>query len=87
MVAGETGKIGIIKRAWEAKAATVVRYAKVREDIQSYLCDLKRSKASLAALWNKYQAMADDPTLGNWAREDARLSVDVLHALARMENK
>lgn len=87
MVAGETGKIGIIKRAREAKAATVVRYAKVREDIQAYLCDLKRSKASLAALRNKYQEMADDPSLGNWAREDARLSVDVLRALARMENK
>jgi hypothetical protein len=87
MVAGETGKLGIIKRAKEAKAATTVRYAKVRDDIAAYLCDAARTRNTLAALQNKYLEMADDPALGNWAREDARLSVDVLASLARMENQ
>jgi len=87
MVAGETGKVGIIRRSREAKAATTTRYSKVREDIIAYLCDLSRTSRTLAALQNKYAAMADDPSLSNWAREDARLSVDVLASLARMENK
>lgn len=87
MVAGETGKLGIIRRSREAKAAATTRYGKVREDIIAYLCDAGRSARTLAALRNKYAAMADDPTLSNWAREDARLSVDVLASLARMENK
>lgn len=87
MVAGETGKIGIIKRSREAKTPTTTRYTKVREDIRDYLCDLGRTRNTMNALRNKYEAMADDPSLGNWAREDARLSVDVLASLARMENK
>lgn len=87
MVAGETGKIGIIRRARDAKAAATTRYDKVREDIRTYLCDQGRTRRTLAALQNKYAAMADDPTLSTWAREDARLSVDVLASLARMENR
>ena len=87
MVAGETGKIGIIKRSRDSSAATVVRYAKVREDIRGYLCDLGRTRATLDALRNKYLAIAESPSLGNWEREDARLSVDVLNSLARMENQ
>ena len=87
MVAGETGKLGIIKRAREAKTAATARYDKVREDIRTYLCDLGRTSRTLAVLQNKYAAMADDPSLTTWAREDARLSVDVLASLARMENQ
>lgn len=87
MVAGETGKLGIIRRARDAKTAVTARYDKVREDIRAYLCDHGRTRRTLATLQNKYQAMADDPSLTAWTREDARLSVDVLASLARMENK
>jgi len=87
MVAGMTGRIGIIRRARDAEPATTTRYAKVREDIRNYLCDRGRTQRHLAALHNKYAARADDAALSNWAREDARLSVDVLASLARMENQ
>jgi len=87
MVAGETGKIGIIRRSRDARTAATARYEKVRDDIRTYLCDHSRTGRSLAALQNKYAAMADDLTLSAWTREDARLSVDVLASLARMENK
>ncbi len=87
MVAGMTGRIGIIRRARDAEPATTTRYAKVREDIRDYLCDRGRTQRHLAALHNKYTAMADDLALTGWAREDARLSVDVLASLARMENQ
>ena len=87
MVAGETGRIGIIRRSREAEPAVTVRYAKVREDIRDYLCDSGRTSRHLAALHNKYVAMADDANLTSWAREDARMSVDVLASLGRMENQ
>ena len=87
MVAGETGKLGIIRRARDSKTAVSARYEKVRDDIRSYLCDHGRTRRTLDALRNKYQTMADDPALSAWAREDARLSADVLTSLARMENQ
>ena len=87
MVAGDTGRIGIIRRARDAKAAVTTRYAKVRQDIRDHLCDLGRSRRGIDALHNKYADMADDPALSNWSREDARLSMDVLASLGRMENK
>ena len=87
MVAGDTGRIGIIRRARDAKVATVTRYDRVRGDIRAYLCDLGRTGRTLAALQNKYEALADDQNASVWLREDARLSMDVLASLARMENK
>jgi len=87
MVAGDTGRIGIIQRARDAEPVVTTRYAKVRRDIREYLCDRGRTQRHLAALHNKYAAMADDAALPSRAREDARLSVDVLASLARMENQ
>lgn len=87
MVAGDTGRIGIIRRAREAKTSATARYDKVREDIRAYFCDMGRTSRTLATLQNKYAAMANDPSLASWAREDARLSVDVLASLGRMENQ
>lgn len=87
MVAGETGKIGIIRQSRDAETATVVRYSGVREAIKEYLCDPARTPRTLAAARVAFEQKAADTALGNWAREDARLSVDVLDALARMENQ
>lgn len=87
MLAGETGRIGIIQQAREAKTAITSRYKSVRDDIAAYLCDAARTPSTLAKLQNKYAALADDLTLTSWRREDARLSVDVLASLRRMENQ
>ena len=87
MVAGETGRIGIIRRSRDPEPVVTVRYAKVREDIRDYLCDRGRTSRHLATLQNKYAAMADDASLTSWVREDARLSVDVLASLGGMENQ
>lgn len=86
MVAGHTGKIGIIKNARDAPTAVVTRYAKIRDDIRTYLCSPGRSRSDLDGLRNKYAEMADNPGLTEWSRQDARLSVDVLNSLARMGN-
>jgi hypothetical protein len=87
MVAGATGKIGIIRQSRDAKTVTTTRYSKVRDDIKGYLCNAARTPRLLDALRNKYASMANDTALGSWAREDARLSLDVLASLARMENR
>ena len=85
MVAGETGKIGIIKRSRDAKTATAVRYSEVRDAIQTHLCNPARTSRTLAATRGYFEQKAADPALSTWSREDARLSIDVIDALARME--
>lgn len=87
MVAGETGKLGIIQRSRDAKSAATARYSEVRDAIKGYLCDLGRTDRTLAIMQNSFAQKASDTSLSNWSREDARLSVDVLSAFAGMENK
>jgi len=87
MVAGETGKLGIIRRARDAGTAGIARYSDVRDDIRGYLCDAARTRRTLDAVRVRFKARSEDPALGNWARENARLSMDVLDSLVRMENQ
>ena len=87
MVAGETGKLGIIRRARDSEAAVRARYSDVRDEIRAYLCNPARTRRTLDDIRVRFEARAEDPALGNWARENARLSMDVLNSLARMENK
>ena len=87
MVAGDTGRIGIIRNARDYTTPSRIRYSGVRQEIKDYLCDMGRSDRSLNAMRLRFEQKAADPALGTWDREDARLSVDVLKALARMNNQ
>jgi len=87
MVAGQTGQIGIIRRARESNTAQRIRYSEVRQELRAHLCDLGRSGRGLAAIRSRFEQMADDASLDNWTREDARLSVDVIDGFAGMANK
>lgn len=86
MVSGSTGKLGIIRQAREVNTAITVRYSKVRDEIKNFLCNQARTRRNLDAARNRFEAMANDPALSTWTREDARLSIDILDSLARMEN-
>jgi hypothetical protein len=87
MVAGETAKIGIIRRCRDAEPSVTVRYNDVRRVLREYLCNPARTRRHLDAIRVTFEQRAEDPALGGWAKEDARLSVDVLDAFSRMENQ
>jgi len=87
MVASQTGQIGIIRRARESATAQRIRYTNARQELRNYLCDPTRTSRSLGAIRNRFEQRADDASLDNWAREDARLSIDVVAAFSRMENQ
>lgn len=87
MVATETGKIGIIRRAKESVTPQRVRYSDVRKTIRTFLGDNARPRAVISAARDRFEQRSDDPSLGPFSREDARLSVDVLDSLGRMQNQ
>lgn len=87
MVAGDTGRMGIIRNARDYTTPSRIRYSAVRQEIRAYLCDMGRGERTLNAMRARFDQKAADPALGTWDREDARLSVDVLDALARMNNQ
>jgi hypothetical protein len=87
MVASQTGQIGIIRRARESGTAQRIRYSDARQELRGYLSDLGRTSRKLVTIRNRFEQMADDPVLDNWAREDARMSLDVVDAFTGMENK
>lgn len=87
MVASETGKIGIIRRARESVTPQRVRYSDVRKAIRAHLGDNARPRSILNTARDRFEQRKDDSSLGPFAREDASLSLDVLDSLGRMQNQ
>lgn len=86
MVSGDTGRIGIIKRAKEKRSAVAIRYADVRAAIAASMCDPLKSKTILAAASDAFEQRTTDASLSTWSREDASKSLDVVEAFGRMKN-
>ena len=87
VVSTETGKIGIIRRARESVTAPRLRYRDAREATRAYLGDLNRKKAIIYKARDEFERRTTDPSLTDFVREDAKLSMDVLDALLRMDNQ
>ena len=87
MVASETGKLGIIRRSRESVTATRIRYTAVRPPLRSFLADQNRPKSIIHTTRQMFEQRADDASLKDFAREDAKLSIDVLDAFMRMQNQ
>ena len=87
MVSSETGKLGIISRAKESVTAPRLRYREVRAPLRAYLSDINRPKPVIHAARQMLQQRADDASQKPFAREDAKLSIDALDALLRMDNQ
>lgn len=87
MLAGNTGKLGIIKRAREKGAAASVRYSDARDAIRLALCDPAAEIRHLNDAANRFRQREKDSALSNFMREDAGKSIDVLDALALMRNQ
>jgi hypothetical protein len=87
MVAGDTGRIGIIRRARESNTPTRTRYRHARKALRSALCDPVREKSILAAARAALEQMANDPSGTSFTRDDAEKSVDVIDAFTGMRNR
>lgn len=86
MVSGETGKLGIIRRSREAVTPTVTRYSELRKTIRGFVSDMTRHQGVLAAARSTFEQNSDDASLSDFAREDAKLSMDALDHFTRMQN-
>ena len=87
MVATETGKLGIIRRSRDSVTPPRIRYREVRPPICAYLSDPNRTKGIIFQARETFEQHADDISLKGFVREDARLSIDVLDSLMKMNNQ
>ena len=87
MVASETAKLGIIKRAKNPQAPPIIRYKDVRPVVCSFLSDDSRPLKGLTEAEQGFLLKAEDSSLSVLRQDDARNSVAVLHALQGMSNR
>ncbi len=87
MVASDTGRLGIIKRAKFVSAPPIIRYRDVRPAICAYLSDDVRSVNPLISAELKFQQQSDDPSFSSLMQDDAKKSIEVLHSIQQMNNK
>lgn len=87
MLAGNTGKLGIIKRVREKGTAAGVRYSDARDAIRLALCDPAGETRQLNDAANRFRQREKDTALSTFMRADAEKSIDVLNALSLMRNQ
>lgn len=86
MVATETGKLGIVKRAKKPREVVVVRYKDARQAIVEYLCSPTRDVGILVAAENNLQNRLQTAQ-SQFVSDDATQSIAALHAAQAMQQK
>lgn len=87
MVSSDTARMGILRRAKNPIAPPMIRYRDVRRAITSYLTDATRNLNHLVSAEQIFNQRRGDVSLSNLVRNDAELSIEVLHSLQRMQNQ
>jgi hypothetical protein len=87
LLSSETAKVGIIRRAKHPQKPPIIRYSDVRGPICAYLTDANRRLTSLIEAEAMFKQRAQDPAVSALRQDDARQSIEVLHALQRMGNQ
>jgi len=87
MVSSDTARMGIIRRAKNPQVPPIIRYRDVRPTICQYLSDPNRPVNRLVDAEEMFQQRIDDPATGDLLRDDARHSIEVLHAIQGMRNQ
>ena len=88
MVVSETAKLSsIIRRARDPKAYITSRYGDARNAITGFLADRRRSLSRLATAEQAMNQRLADPSTRAKKKEDASLSIEVLHAIQGMQNQ
>lgn len=87
MVSSETARMGIIRRAREPGKPPIIRYRDARGPICTYLADARRSVNPLVTAERMFQQRAEDASVSTLKQDDARQSIEVLHAVQGMANQ
>src|SRR5262245_33569975 len=87
MVSSDTARIGIIRRAKYPQAPPIIRYRDTRAPICAYLSDPHRRVNPLVAAEEMLRQRAEDAAESSLRQDDARQSIEVIHAIQRMANQ
>jgi hypothetical protein len=87
MVSSETARLGIIRRAKYPQSPPIIRYRDVRAPICTYLTDMNRNVNPLVTAEQMLRQRSEDQAESSLRQDDARLSIEVLHAIQRMANQ
>jgi hypothetical protein len=87
MVSSETARVGIIRRTKYPQVPPIIRYRDVRAPLCSYLSDRMRSVNPLVTAGAMFAQRSQDPSETSLRQDDARHSIEVLHAIQAMANQ
>jgi hypothetical protein len=87
MVATDTGKRGIIRRARESTTPVRARYKDARHALRAVLCDAAGERRILASARDALEQRASDPSATDFMRDDAEKSLEVLAGYAEMRQQ
>jgi hypothetical protein len=87
MVSSDTARVGIIRRAKHPQTPPIIRYRDARGPICAYLTDSNRGVNPIVAAEEMLRQRAEDPSESSLRQDDARQSIEVLHAIQRMRNQ
>jgi len=86
MVAGDTGRLGIIKRAKIVNTSPVIRYRDARKALVSALVRPERSRGILETASDALEQKAADAALSSTVRDDAEKSLEALACFPQLSN-
>lgn len=86
MVATETGRLGIIRRARESGTAGRIRYMDVKEALKAGMADPVNERRIIGAAANRFEQLVEDPSSSAFYKDDAEKSLDVLQSYHGMRN-
>ncbi len=86
MVSSDTARLAIVRRAKNPIKPPIIRYRDVRQPICIYLADSNRRLNPLLATEELLVQRASDSSVSALRQDDARNSIEVLHAIQRMSN-
>lgn len=87
MVSSDTARMGIIRRAAEPQTYVTTRYKDVRAPIRAFLADAARRGNPLHEAEQMFAQRAIDPAESSLRQDDARQSIEAIHALQGMQNQ
>ena len=87
MVSSDTARLGIIRRAKYPQPPPIIRYRDARAPICKYLTDQNRAVNHLLVAEEMLLQRAEDQAESALRQDDARQSIEVLHAIQRMQNQ
>jgi len=87
MVSSDTARIGIVRRAKNPQPPPIIRYRDARAPICAYLTDANRRVNPLVEAEEMFRQRAEDPAESSLRQDDARQSIEVLHAIQRLRNQ